>query len=204
MKVALKITTILGVVGYIQGNGYLSKPDAEDVKYMSMTLNYTLAQNPCSFAPFGASIVNKNTGEILCFGINASSDNPTWHGEIAALNNCSTLYPGNGLNSSFWKELTLYTTGEPCPMCQSAILWSHIGRLVYSTSIKTLTKLGWSQIQVTSLELANKATASDFTLLEIVPKLLHEKTDPLFAWQYNEHKACPSGCHRQKKTCVPN
>ncbi|ORX97200.1 cytidine deaminase-like protein [Basidiobolus meristosporus CBS 931.73] len=171
---------------------------------MSLTINATLAKHPCAFSPFGAAIVNKQTREILCFGFNNANGNPTWHGEMEALNNCSALFPGNGLNSAFWKKLTLYTTGEPCPMCQAAILWARIGRVVYSTSIATLTRLGWSQIQVTSLELSNKATAGHFKPLEIIPALLHENTDHLFAWQYDTHSPCPSGCLRRNDICVPS
>ena len=33
-------------------------------------------------------------------------------------------------------QLVLYTTAEPCPMCQGAISWSGIGTVVSGTSIK--------------------------------------------------------------------
>lgn len=31
-----------------------------------------------------------------------------------------------------------YTTAEPCPMCQAAILWSGIGTVVLGSSIRSL------------------------------------------------------------------
>lgn len=36
--------------------------------------------------PFGALIVDRRTGEIVAEGWNKSSANPTWHGEIDAIN----------------------------------------------------------------------------------------------------------------------
>jgi tRNA(adenine34) deaminase len=51
---------------------------------------------------------------------------------------------------------TLYTTGEPCAMCMGAILWSHIGRLVFAASIGQLAAR-MNQIMITSAELAAKA-----------------------------------------------
>lgn len=40
-------------------------------------------------APFGAVIVNNQTGKILCEGVNANHVNPTYHGEIVAINICA-------------------------------------------------------------------------------------------------------------------
>jgi len=43
------------------------------------------------------------------------------------------------------KGTTLYTSGEPCPMCMGAILWCGIGRVVFAASIEnSQRKLGRS------------------------------------------------------------
>jgi tRNA(Arg) A34 adenosine deaminase TadA len=61
--------------------------------------------------PFGALIVDRGSGKILAEGWNKSSINPTFHGEIDAINQLVLSQPRiDG------KELVLYTTAEPCPM----------------------------------------------------------------------------------------
>lgn len=62
--------------------------------------------------PFGAVIVDGSTGQIVAEGWNRSSVNPTWHGEIDAINRLAES------RSEFdGSQLVLYTTAEPCPMC---------------------------------------------------------------------------------------
>jgi len=86
--------------------------------------------------PFGSVIVDSTSEAIVAEGFNQSSQNPTLHGEMDAINNYAS---SGGTN---WSRLTLYTTAEPCPMCMSAVLWTGIGCVVYGTSIPTLMELG--------------------------------------------------------------
>lgn len=97
-------------------------------------------QNPGS--PFRSLLVDRQSGKVVARGVNASSVNPTLHGEIAAINN----YVGQG--DQDWSRLTLYTTAEPCCMCQGAILWAGIEEVVYGVSIDDLRQLGWRQIDI--------------------------------------------------------
>ena len=73
-----------------------------------------LAANVPDF-PFGALIVHRDSGKILAEGWNKSSINPTLHGEIDAINQLVLYSPR--ISSD---QLALYTTAEPCPMCQGA------------------------------------------------------------------------------------
>lgn len=68
-----------------------------------------LAANVPNF-PFGALIVDRTSGKILSEGWNKSSINPTFHGEIDAINQLVLSHPG--IDAS---RLALYTTAEPCP-----------------------------------------------------------------------------------------
>ncbi len=80
--------------------------------------------------PFGAVIVKD--GKIIGRGHNrvVANNDPTHHGEISAIRNaCANL-------STFdLSGATIYTTGEPCPMCLGAILWSNIDKIYYGCSI---------------------------------------------------------------------
>jgi tRNA(Arg) A34 adenosine deaminase TadA len=44
-------------------------------------------------------------------------------------------------------------------MCQGAIMWAGIGRVVFGTSIRFLIDLGWKQIDITAAELVRRAPA---------------------------------------------
>lgn len=122
--------------------------------------------------PFAAMIID-SSGKEICRGVNHTSDNPTYHGEIDAINQCVKKH-GNSLD---WSTLTLITTAEPCPMCQGAIIWSNIHRVVYGTSIDTLIKKGWRQIAIDSKALTEK---SNFNHPEIIGNVLSSETDKLF------------------------
>lgn len=123
-------------------------------------------------APFTASIVNNDSGEVICHGQNHGSDNPIYHGEMDALIRCGRKYPGMD-----WRKMTIYTTGEPCPMCMSSIIWCGIPRVVYATSIKTLTNIGLDQI---GLDSSTVAGAAPFYNGEIVAGVSAERTDKIF------------------------
>jgi tRNA(adenine34) deaminase len=124
--------------------------------------------------PFAAMIVDNQSGKEICRGINNSSSNPTAHGEIAAINNCVNIHGNNNLD---WSKLTLITTAEPCPMCQGAIIWAGISRVVYGTSIQHLIDKGWRQIDIKSEEICR---LSNFNKPQIIGGILSKKTDPLF------------------------
>jgi len=123
-------------------------------------------------APFGAIIVDRDTNAILSEGWNKTSHNPTWHGEIDAIN---ALAASNiGING---KNLILYTTAEPYPMCQAVVLWSGIQTVVYGTSIRSLQRLGWRQIDILAEEVVRRSPACQCTLIDGV---LERECDALF------------------------
>lgn len=143
----------------------VSARQAEDEGFMRLALKEAEKGD----FPFGAVIVDK--GEVVARGRNSGVrlNDPTAHGEMVALHDFTSRRPAAGL-----KGTTLYTTGEPCPMCMGAILWSGIGRLVYGASIAELsTRIG--QIMTTSEALAR---AAPFASIEITGGVLsHESLD---------------------------
>jgi tRNA(adenine34) deaminase len=122
--------------------------------------------------PFGALIVDGEFGTILAEGWNKTALNPTWHGEIDAIN--ALVATGTRLEG---KRLVLYTTAEPCPMCQAAALWSGIEQVVFGTSIQTLQRLGWRQIDISAQEVVRRSPAWNCTVLGGV---LEQECDALF------------------------
>ncbi len=124
----------------------MSTPDHD--RYMSRAL--ALAAHVPD-RPFAAVIVDHHTGAVVAEGWNESANNPTRHGEMVALNNWVAA-PARGDPS----RLILYTTAEPCPMCQGAIVWAGIGAVVFGTSIKFLIDTGWEQIDIPAEEVVRR------------------------------------------------
>ena len=79
--------------------------------------------------PFGSVIVKDN--KIIAEGHNqvTANNDPTAHAEIVAIRNACAK-----LNDFFLKGCDLYTSCEPCPMCLSAIYWSHVDNIYYANT----------------------------------------------------------------------
>ncbi len=122
--------------------------------------------------PFGALIVNRDTNEILAEGWNKTNINPTWHGEIDAIN--QLVLRQESLDNS---KLVLYTTAEPCPMCMSAIFWAGIGMVVFGTSIRFLQSNGWHQIDILADEVVRR---SPHWSCELIGGVLEKDCNALF------------------------
>ena len=130
--------------------------------------------------PFGAVIVDQDSGKILAEGWNKSSVNPTWHGEIDVINRLAELK--HEIDGS---RLSLYTTAEPCPMCQGAILWTGIETVVFGTSIRSLQRMGWRQIDILAEEVVRRSPAWKCTLIGGV---MEAECDALFERAISQRK----------------
>lgn len=123
--------------------------------------------------PFGAILVDSKSGAIVSEGINRSEFNPIWHGEIVAIESA-----GRFAERFSWQNLRLYSTAEPCPMCQSAILWSGIGHVFYGTSIPQLVEMGWRQ---PDLRASDVIDGWQHTSCDLTGGLLEDRCTALFA-----------------------
>ena len=130
-------------------------------------------------APFGALLVNRITREIVAEGLNDAKACPVRHGEIDAIERWALIRP-----DANWSELCLYTTAEPCCMCQGAILWAGISRVVFGTSISTLKQMGWKQIDISAAEVIQRTPDAE---CQLVGGVLEQECDALFRAARGEH-----------------
>ena len=79
--------------------------------------------------PFGSVIAKDD--KIISEGMNRVTVNndPTAHGEITAIRQACKK-----LNTFDLNGYELFTNCEPCPMCLSAIYWSHIDKVYYANT----------------------------------------------------------------------
>jgi tRNA(adenine34) deaminase len=141
---------------------------AEDLQFMRMAIEEARQAD----FPFGAVIVRD--GAVIARGRNLGRTNgdPTAHGEMVAIRRCLAEHGSAALRGS-----TLYTSGEPCAMCMGAILWCHVGRLVYAASVTQLASR-IDQIMLSSAEVAAKAP---FAPISITGGVLADEAMALFA-----------------------
>ena len=79
--------------------------------------------------PFGCVITKNNT--IIAEGSNkvTLSNDPTAHAEVVAIREACKK-----LKTFKLTGCDLYTSCEPCPMCLSAIYWSHVDNIFYANT----------------------------------------------------------------------
>jgi len=141
---------------------------ADDERFMRLALDEARRGD----YPFGAVIVRD--GEVIARGRNLgkTDGDPTAHGEMVAIRRCLADHGRAALVGS-----TLYTSGEPCAMCMGAIIWCHLGRLVFAASVAQLaTKI--DQIMISSAEIAARVP---FAPITITGGVLAEEAMALFA-----------------------
>ena len=97
--------------------------------FMLRTIELSIESVDNNGGPFGCVIVKNN--KIIAEGNNqvTNLNDPTAHAEIVAIRNACTK-----LNTFDLSGCELYTSCEPCPMCLSAIYWSHIDIVYYGNS----------------------------------------------------------------------
>lgn len=144
-------------------------PKLDHEHYMSQAI---AAAQHAPRRPFGTVIVDAGEDRVVEVGWNRSQRNPTWHGEIDAINRLWAKSPPAAPG-----RLVLYTTAEPCVMCQGAIIWAGIDAVVFGTSVATLTGLGWDQFQFSAAEVI---AGSHRPRIGLVGGVLETQCDELF------------------------
>lgn len=88
--------------------------------------------------PFGTVIVKD--GKVVAKGHNmvVAKGDATCHGEMEAIRKASKK-----LGTFDLSGCVLYTTGEPCPMCFGAILWSNIDHVYYGCNVVDTEDIGF-------------------------------------------------------------
>ena len=101
----------------------------EKNKFMLKAIALSIKSAETSGGPFGCVIVKDNN--IISEGSNkvTSTNDPTAHGEIVAIREACVKLSTFNLSGC-----ELYSTCEPCPMCLSAIYWSHIDKIFYANT----------------------------------------------------------------------
>ena len=107
-------------------------------KFMLRAIELSISSANGTGGPFGCVIVKDD--KIIAEGSNkvTFSNDPTAHAEIVAIREaCKKL---NTFNLS---GCDLYASCEPCPMCLSAIYWSHVNNIFYANTREDAKKINF-------------------------------------------------------------
>ncbi len=106
--------------------------------------------------PFGCVIVKDD--RIIGRGHNKvlKDCDSTAHGEMVAIRDAE-----KNLKTYDLSGCSLYTTGEPCPMCLYAIMWANIEKVYYGCTIKDNAEIGFRDEKFDKLA-GGRTVFSDF------------------------------------------
>jgi tRNA(Arg) A34 adenosine deaminase TadA len=103
--------------------------------------------------PFGALIVNTQTGERLMRATNAvmRENDPSAHAETRTVRLACKKLKRPSLAG-----FTMYSTCEPCAMCMANALWARLDRVVYGATIEDAERFVL-QIHIPAKEVARRS-----------------------------------------------
>lgn len=144
---------------------------ARHEKYMRLAIAQA-NRNPGR--PFGSILVDERSGNVVGEGVVDLRASPMFHSEVAAMNDFIAKYGNYG-----WDSLTMYGTGEACPMCMSAMVWAGIPRMVYGSE----TPYVRNYIKNINIRAKDVVAASHplYTNKLLLGGVLSDVTDKLFA-----------------------
>ena len=110
----------------------------KNINFMKRALELSINSVKKGGGPFGCVIVKNN--RIIAEGSNevTLSNDPTAHAEIVTIRKAC-----KNINDFNLKGSEIYTSCEPCPMCLSAIYWSHIDIIYYGNTRLDAAKIGF-------------------------------------------------------------
>ena len=115
----------------------MGEPDHQRFMRMAIAMAHDSAIVERTGSPFACLIVRH--GVVVGAGVNRvpTDNDPTAHAEVVAIRAaCRTL------GSYVLTGSTLYSTGEPCPMCYGAAWWARIETIFYAATIQDALDFG--------------------------------------------------------------
>ena len=134
-------------------------------------MKLALAEAKKGDAPYGAVIVKDNEVVAKAHNTVRRDSDPSAHAEINVIRSLTTK-----IKSPSLEGYIIYTTGEPCPMCATACVWSGISEIVYGASIQDLISVNQSQIDISCEEIIAKG----FRKIKVTKGILKEECLELF------------------------
>ncbi len=130
-----------------------------------------LAEAKKGDSPYGAVIVRDNQVVAKAHNTVIQDSDPSAHAEMKAIRNLTSKN-----SSPYLRGYTIYATGEPCPMCAAACIWSEVAEIVIGASIEDLININQAQIHLSCEELIAKSSKK----IKVTKGILRQESLALF------------------------
>lgn len=134
-------------------------------------MRLALAEAKKGDAPYGAVIVKDNEVVAVAHNTVSRDNDPSAHAEINVVRSLTAKLKNPSLEG-----YSIYATGEPCPMCATACVWSGLSEIVYGASIQDLITVNQSQISISCEEVIDKS----FRKIKVTKDVLKNECLELF------------------------
>jgi tRNA(Arg) A34 adenosine deaminase TadA len=145
--------------------------DTDDERFLRRAIELARAAAEHGNEPFGSLLVHD--GHVIAESENTilTDDDITAHPELKL-----ARLAASDLDADAREATTMYTSTEPCAMCQGAIVMSGLGRVVYSVPGERAAELTPREGAVpTASMLADGAVDTVGPMLQDAGELLHEE-----------------------------
>ncbi|MBW4555492.1 MAG: nucleoside deaminase [Trichormus sp. ATA11-4-KO1] len=115
-------------------------------------MRLALAEAKKGDMPYGAVIVKDQEVVAVAHNTVRRDNDPSAHAEINVIRSLAAKLKNPSLDG-----YSIYTTGEPCPMCTTACIWTGISEIVYGASIQDLISVNQPQIDISCEEVIAKS-----------------------------------------------
>ncbi|MFC4559882.1 nucleoside deaminase [Virgibacillus kekensis] len=126
--------------------------------------------------PFGAVLVKNNN--LVSEGVNELHKrfDVTAHAEIMAMRKAQKM-----MHTHFLSGYTMYASGEPCPMCLTAMYFAGVDTVYYCASVEEAAEAGLEKSKQIYADLKKDREERDMEMVQI--PLNDGKTNPLELWK---------------------
>ncbi len=134
-------------------------------------MQLALAEAKQGDSPYGAVIVKDNIVVAQAHNTVSRDSDPSAHAEINVIRSLT-----NKIKTPSLAGYSIYTTGEPCPMCATACVWTGVSEIIYGASIQDLIAINQSQIDISCEEIIAKS----FRKISVIKGVLRDECLELF------------------------
>ncbi len=134
-------------------------------------MRLALAEAKQGDSPYGAVIVKDNVVVAQAHNTVRRDSDPSAHAEINVIRSLT-----NKIKSPSLEGYSIYTTGEPCPMCATACVWTGVSEIIYGVSIQDLIAINQSQIDIS----CEQIIAKSFRNIPVIKGVLRDECLELF------------------------